>query len=83
MLLTLYLLFHLGSCIQSTEGRKSSVYISCFVCKNWIIEVYMGGENFVSNMISQKLNASTPGKSVLLSALKNCKTPLESQERCM
>ena len=38
MLLTLYLLFHLGGSIQSTEGMKSSVYICCFVCKNWIME---------------------------------------------
>ena len=83
MLLTLYLLLHLGSSILSTEGMKSSVYICCFVCKNWIIEVYMGGSNFVWNMISQKLNAITLAKSVLLSVLKILKTPLQSQQRCV
>ena len=43
----------------------------------------MGGNNFVLNMISQELNASTVAKSVLLSALKIFKPPLQSQEQCM
>ena len=64
-------------------GSLPYIFVVLFVKIGSWGYIWEGGNNFVSNMISQKLNAITLAKSVLLNALKILKTPLQGQERCV